>query len=171
MRRRGWIPLIYRNRGEPTVYWGRHGPYTEETKRSWRQQQSRVPPERLALPSIPYDREEFLISTWFQDFLLEGVVFFDPDWRQLREASPPGQPNRVLPDGRNLPWLIKDLQERDPDQFRDWIAHVRTALPHVDSIRAVERDGDHYAYLTVYTQAAMRPPPLDYPTAHCGFLP
>jgi predicted ATPase len=52
-----------------------------------------------------------------------------------------------MPDGSNLPWVVADLQRRDPGRFDQWIAHLRTALPDLDTIRTVERDDDRHRYL------------------------
>ena len=86
---------------------------------------------------------------WFQNLLREGVVFYQPDWRELRRASPPGQPQRLLPSGRNLAWLALDLQKRQVERFNDWVDHVRATLPQVEALHAVEREEDHHAYLVV----------------------
>jgi hypothetical protein len=63
------------------------------------------------------------------------------DWEALRRPAPPGDPARLIASGQNLPWLALDLQQADPDQLASWVDHVRTALPQIESIRAVERDG------------------------------
>jgi predicted ATPase len=48
-----------------------------------------------------------------------------------------------------MPWLALDLQEADPDRFSSWVDHVRTALPQITGIRAIEREEDHFAYFAV----------------------
>ena len=123
--------MIHRDRGEPAQF-------SEET-RSSRGITFRVPPTQLALASLPFDPTVFPAAVWFQNLLREGVVFYQPDWRELRRASPPGQPPRVLPSGRNLAWLALDLQKRHPERFNDWVDLVRVTLPQVEELRAVER--------------------------------
>jgi predicted ATPase len=109
----------------------------------------RVPSGQLALGTVPPDQTLFPATLWFADLLRSGVVYFDPDWETLRRPAPPGDPGRLIPSGRNTPWLALDLQRTDPDRFATWVDHVRTALPQVKGIRAVEREEDHYAYFSV----------------------
>ena len=144
LRRSGWQSVIHRDRGEPAQF-------SEET-RSSRGITFRVPPTQLALASLPFDPTVFPAAVWFQNLLREGVVFYQPDWRELRRASPPGQPQHVLPSGRNLAWLALDLQRRHPERFNDWVDLVRVTLPQVEGLRAVEREEDHHAYLVVVYQ-------------------
>jgi predicted ATPase len=58
--------------------------------------------------------------------------------------------------GQNLPWLALYLRDSDPDEFSSWIDHVRTALPQIRDIRAVEREEDHYAYFSIEYQGGYR---------------
>jgi energy-coupling factor transporter ATP-binding protein EcfA2 len=139
--RPSWRRVISRPSGEPAEFTG-------ETSRR-RPEPFRVPPDQLALINLPYDRQLYPAATWFQELLGEGCVFLEPDWRLLHLACPPGQPPRLLASGRNLPWLLLALQQDDPERYSDWVDHVRTALPHVDRIDAVEREEDHHAYIRV----------------------
>jgi predicted ATPase len=41
------------------------------------------------------------------------------------------------------------LEKSAPDRFRDWIAHVQTALPDIEMIRTVERSDDRHRYLII----------------------
>jgi len=109
----------------------------------------RVPPGTLALGTVPADPTLFPAALWFAALLREGVVFFDPDWSTLRRPAPPGGPTRLEESGQNIPWLARDLQTSDPDRFASWVDHVRTALPQVTGVRAVEREEDNYAYFSV----------------------
>src|SRR4029453_15491850 len=102
LRRSEWQSVIHRDRGEPAQFF--------EESASSRGIPFRVPPPQLALASLPFDPTVFPAAVWFQDLLREGVVFYQPDWRELRRASPPGQPHRVLPSGPNLAWLGLHLQ-------------------------------------------------------------
>jgi hypothetical protein len=108
-----------------------------------------VPPEQLALGAVPPDQALFPAAVWFMELLRDGVVYLDLDWETLRSPAPPGLPGRLMPSGQNLPWLALDLMNSDPDEFSSWIDHVRTALPQIRDIRAVEREEDHYAYFSV----------------------
>jgi predicted ATPase len=103
-----------------------------------------------ALPRLQYESEaEFRAGRWLLDLLLDGVVFFDPQWSELCQASPPGLPKALMSSGENLPWLALRLQKQDPQRFADWVAHVRTALPQISSISVREREEDHHTYFRV----------------------
>jgi len=151
LRRSEWRSVIHRDLGDPAQF-------SEETNPRSRSLPFRVPPIQLALASLPFDRTVFPAAVWFQDLLREQVVFYEPDLRELRSASPPGQPRRVLPSGRNLAWLALDLQEHQAERFNDWVAHVRVTLPQVNALRAIEREEDHHAYFVVDYCGAERCP-------------
>jgi len=145
LRRPEWQSVLHRDRGEPTQF-------SEETNLRSRPLTFRVPPTQLALASLPFDRSVFPAAVWFQELLREGVVFYEPDWKELRRASPPGQPQRVLPSGRNLAWLALDLQRHHTERFNNWVDLVCVTLPQVEDLRAVEREEDHHAYLVIVYQ-------------------
>lgn len=149
LQQRSWRSVLHRDSGDPAQF-------RDETNMGGRPTVVRVPPDQIALASLPYDKTVFPAAVWFQDFLRSGVVFYEPDWRTLRRASPPGQPGRLSPAGENLPWLALDLWAADQDRFRDWVDHVRTALPQVVGIRAVEREEDHHAYFEVEYEGGYR---------------
>ena len=77
----------------------------------------------------------------------------------LRKASSRrGRKSGLLPDGSNLPWSIKKLKEEDGNLFEHWLRHVRIAIRDLQSIRIVEREDDHHAYLKVqYTDGVEVP--------------
>lgn len=137
-----WRSVIHREPGEPTRY-------SPEGPTGGSPFEFRVVLTQPSLSSVPHDRQAFPAVVWFDELLREGVVFYEPEWRALRKASPPGQPRTATASGQNLPWLALDLARRDPERFGDWVEHVRTALPRVVSIQAVEREEDHHAYLAV----------------------
>jgi len=65
----------------------------------------------------------------------------------IRKASPPKQGKGFKTDGSNLPWVIEELKQRHKDRFRDWVRHLRTALPDLQDLRTVEREDDKHRYL------------------------
>lgn len=109
----------------------------------------RLGPRRSALANLPEDQDKFPISIWFRRLLLEGVQRLVLNSAALRRPSPPGSPRRFLPDGSNLPWVVRDLEEKAPAQLEQWLAHVRTALPDLRAIRTVERPEDRHRYLVL----------------------
>jgi hypothetical protein len=114
----------------------------------------------LAMPRVLFESEaEYPAARWLYSLLTAGAVFLTPDWSTMRLASPPGQPKTIITSGRNIPWLALDLKRYGAPEgeigdyrsqsYRDWIAHVKTALPQVVDIDVHERDDDHHAYFVV----------------------
>jgi predicted ATPase len=118
----------------------------------------RLGPRRSALANLPEDEEKFPVSIWFRRLLLEGVQRLALNSAALRRPSPPGSPRRFLPDGSNLPWVIRDLEESAQDRLKEWISHVRTALPDLRGIRTVERPEDRHRYLVLDYDAGLHAP-------------
>ncbi len=109
----------------------------------------RLGPRRSALANLPEDEERFPVSIWFRRLLLDGVQQITLNSAALRRPSPPGSPRRFVPDGSNLPWVVRDLEEHAPDRLQSWVDHVRTALPDLNAIRTVERPEDRHRYLVL----------------------
>lgn len=119
-----------------------------------------LPPTMLAMPRVMFESEtEYPAGRWLYNLLTDSAVFLDPNWAEMRQASPPGQPKMVIASGRNVPWLALDLKREGggndakadyrSERYGDWIAHVRTALPQVTDIDVREREDDHHAYFVV----------------------
>ena len=102
---------------------------------------------RSALGNLPADVDRLPVSTWLKGLLSEGVQRIVLNSLLMRKASPPGQGRRFKPDGSNLPWVIENFKNSAPDGFRDWLAHLQTALPDIRTIRTVERPDDKHRYL------------------------
>ena len=81
--------------------------------------------------------------------LLEGVQSIVLNSMFMRKASPPVKPFGFMPDGSNLPWVVRQLQDVWPDRFENWIEHIRTALPDITDIRVIERSDDKHRYLQI----------------------
>ncbi len=82
--------------------------------------------------------------------LSQGVQFLQLDSRRLRKAARPNgdDGSRLADDGSNLPRVLAALQG-EPDQWKQWIAHLRKALPGLQDIRVVHREDDRHDYLMV----------------------
>jgi predicted ATPase len=115
-------------------------------------------PRKSALGNLPEDESQFPVSTWLKRTLTTGVQQIILNSLLIRKASPPGQVRGFKPDGSNLPWVIADLEEKAPDRFRDWLAHVQTALPELEGIRTVERADDKHRYLVLRYQGGLEVP-------------
>jgi len=113
---------------------------------------------KSALGNLPEDESQFPVSSWLKGFLTNGTQQIVLNSLLIRKASPPGQVRGFKPDGSNLPWVIADLERRAPGRFSDWIAHVQTALPDIDTVRTVERPDDRHRYLVIRYQGGLEVP-------------
>lgn len=112
--------------------------------------ETRIDRTRLALARLELEPPaEFGAGRWLLEHLMTGAVFFEPSWATLRRPSPPGLPRPLMASGENLPWLTLQLQREQPEQFADWVDHVRTALPQIVSVELREREEDHHVYYRV----------------------
>ncbi|ATB35438.1 ATPase [Cystobacter fuscus] len=115
-------------------------------------------PRKSALGNLPEDESQFPVSTWLKRTLTTGVQQIILNSLLIRKASPPGQMRGFKPDGSNLPWVISELEERAPERFQEWLAHVQTALPELEGLRTVERADDKHRYLMLRYQGGLEVP-------------
>jgi predicted ATPase len=118
-----------------------------ETGSKWRHW-FRLSATTPALTFLP-DETQFPVSTWLRDLLKENVHTLSLNSQFIRRPSPPGKPRRFQPDGSNLPWVIKSLEDERPDLLNEWVGHLRTALPDIKGVRTIERPEDRHRYLVV----------------------
>jgi len=155
-----WHFILRREYGGPAAFTTESDPLQGTAAR---EEQVRIKPNLLAMSAVKYKPDLYPAASWLYTLLTEAVVFLDPDWEQLRAASPPGQEKVVIPSALNLPWLALDLKLAGlPDgataaeraayrsqDYSDWVDHVRTALHPVADIDIKEREEDHHAYFSV----------------------
>ncbi len=98
--------------------------------------------QKSALANIPGDGTKFPVSTWLREFLVHGIRSLVLNSLIIRKASRPGQRDRFVEDGSNLPWVVERVRAKHPDRFGQWLSHVRTAFPDIESIATVERPDD-----------------------------
>jgi hypothetical protein len=115
-------------------------------------------PRRSALANLPEDETRFPAATWLKALLSDGVDQMVLDSQAMRRASPPGQSRAFKTDGSNLPWVVDTLQSRSPERYRDWIAHLRTALSDLEDVRTVERADDRHRYLMLRYRGGLEVP-------------
>lgn len=118
----------------------------------------RLGPRKSALGNLPEDESKFPVSTWLKQFLAEGVQAFILNSLAIRKASPPGQGRRFKPEGSNLPWVIDDLKRSNDKRFRNWLAHVKTALPDIEDIKTIERPDDKHRYMVICYKGGLEVP-------------
>jgi predicted ATPase len=137
-----WRFIIRRDYGSETTF--------RAEGRNARDRTARLDDTLAAFARLQFEADaEFSAGRWFLNLLLDGVLFFDPRWSNLRKASPPGLAKTLMGSGENLPWLALRLQTEAPDRFAAWVAHVRTALPQISGISLREREEDHHVYFRV----------------------
>lgn len=115
-------------------------------------------PHKSALGNLPADETNFPVATWLKRLLTEGVQTFVLNSKLIRLASPPGQSRVFRPDGSNLPWIAKELWGKDKAKFTNWIGHLQTALPDLETIRIVERPDDKHCYLVLRYRGGLEVP-------------
>lgn len=118
----------------------------------------RLGPQRSALGNLPAMEGKFPVTSWFRDLLSRGVQPLVLNSQFIKRPSPPGQGRGFRPDGSNLPWVIEDLKSRSPARFRNWIEHLRTALPDVEDISTFERPEDRHRYITIHYRGGLDVP-------------
>ena len=106
--------------------------------------------KKSALGNLPEDEKRFPAATWLKNLLSENVQQIVLNSLLIRQASPPGRGNKFLPNGSNLPWVIHNLRTRSEKKFKEWISHVKTALPDIEDITTTERADDKHRYLTIH---------------------
>lgn len=118
----------------------------------------RIGSQKLALANLPEDEDKFPVAVWVKRTLMEGIHHLVLDSQAMRAPAPPGTPKDFQADGSNLPWVADALQRSDPEAFGEWIRHVRTALPDIESVESVEREEDRHRYLRVRYRTGLAAP-------------
>ncbi|MGB5156907.1 AAA family ATPase [Desulfobacterium sp. N47] len=112
----------------------------------------KLSPQKSALGNLPEDESKFPVATWLKRTLMQGVQVLMLNSEIMRKPSPPGMPKYFRTDGSNLPWVVDRLRTEYPDKFKDWIEHIRTALPDLKNIKTVLRDEDKHRYIVLSYQ-------------------
>jgi predicted ATPase len=114
--------------------------------------------KRSALGNLPADESSFPVATWLKNYLTEGIQQFVFNSVLMRKASPPGQGRDFKTDGSNLPWVVQNLADKDPESLKSWIRHLQTALPDLIGIRTIQREDDKHRYLMLKYQGGLEVP-------------
>ena len=131
--------------------------YYNEGKRKTYNPSFKLGRTKSALANLPADSENFPVSSWFRDYLEQGVLPFVLNSQTIRRPSAPGQERRFRTDGANLPWVVDELRSQ-PTRFAQWLSHVRTALEDIKDITTVLRPEDRHRYLVIEYQNGARVP-------------
>ncbi|MDR0924931.1 MAG: ATP-binding protein [Hungatella sp.] len=133
--------------------YGGDADFRAETQKNSKSRSTKVEPAMLALPRIQFEsKEEYPSASWFYDLITQDYLFYQPDFKVLQSASPPGLADTLSPNGINLPQLALALQEKDTMRFNLWQEHVKTAIPNIEHIELKEREEDHHVYFRIMYQ-------------------
>jgi len=119
----------------------------------------RLGPKRSALANLPEDETQFPAATWLKWLLTTGVQRIALNAALMQKASPPAARRKEFQvDGSNLPWIVHGLETASPDRLRRWVAHLRTALPDLETIQTRERPDDRHRYLVLCYEGGLHIP-------------
>ena len=128
----------------------------EESGKGW-YPSIRLGPHKSALANLHEDESRFPVSAWLKQMLSGGVQNFVLNSLLIRKPSPPGPVRGFKPDGSNLPWVAAELATH-PARFREWVGHLRTALPELEDVRIVERPEDKHRYVVLCYAGGLQVP-------------
>ena len=114
--------------------------------------------QNTAITTAVSEHNSFPISNWLIHFLTANIQFLSLDSHSLRKPSPPGQGVAFKPDGSNMPLVIEKFKEQHNARFRDWIAHLRTALPDLEDIEVIDRPEDRHRWLRLCYRGDLKVP-------------
>jgi predicted ATPase len=141
------------------TYGGNDNYYAEAHPKEGRWRPSfKLGPQKSTLANLPEDETNFPVSTWLKRLFAEGVESVMLNSSKMRRASPPGLGTGFQPDGSNLPWIVSELEIRRPERLREWIEHLRTALPDLRGVRTILRDDDKHRYLKLSYDCGLEVP-------------
>jgi len=117
-------------------------------------QPMKVQIERIysVLGRAPIGPDNFPEAGWLRDALRSdgsGVCPVDLRAGDLRAPSPPFKGIVKSLTGSHLARFVAELMDKSPVSFTDWIKHLQTCLPELETIRTVLRPEDRRRYLMV----------------------
>ena len=118
----------------------------------------RLPAGESALGSLPAEDELFVVAPRFQQMLAVGIQRIALSSEAMRRPSPPAQSDTYLPDGSNLPHVVRKAVIESPERYADWMLHVREALPDIERITVREQPWDGYHYLVIHYRNGLEAP-------------
>lgn len=110
----------------------------------------RLGPSKLAFANLPEDEEKFPATTWAKQQLMDGIRYLQLNSRKMRSPCPALAPVDFALDGSNLPKVIQRVEENYPNRFKQWLGHIRQALPDVEDLTIRERPEDRSLYIVLH---------------------
>jgi predicted ATPase len=136
-----------------------HHTFNSETRILSTSSALRVGFRRSALANLLQDEKHFPVALWVQNLLMEGIHVLALNSAAMRRPSSPSVPRTFRMDGSNLPLVVRDLRNHYEEDFKDWLEHLRTVLPDLQTIDVVERPEDRHLYLNVHYSSLEHPVP------------
>jgi hypothetical protein len=109
-----------------------------------------IEPFYSLLDRAPFGDENFPEALWLRNALKgdgSGVCPVSLKVEELGAPSPPYKGPVKSLTGSYLPRFVAELQDKSPEQFSDWIKHLRTCLPDLESVRTILRPEDRHRYV------------------------
>jgi predicted ATPase len=131
--------------------------YFQSEKTRW-SAMFRISPKKAGLSNLPEDEDRFPVALWARRLMMDGVHSLMLNSQRMREPCRPDAPKSFQVDGSNLPLVLRQLKEENPESFRRWLSHVKLALPNIEDIVIREREVDRFVYLEVHFQGGLRSP-------------
>lgn len=131
--------------------------YFQDEKTSWNNV-FRFGDDRSAVGSMPEDPDRFPLALAARRVLREGVRRLALDPRRLAATAPPGGRPVLGLDGSNLPYVVRDLRDRDPRLFQDWVRHVSSAVGGLKDVDVLVRDDDRHLVLRAQFEGSHEQP-------------
>ena len=146
---KGWRKVVSRGESPETVT------FQSETT-GWRSP-FHIRAEDSALGALPADSQRFPVAVWFREALrdVRRIVLSS---EAMRRPCPPVRQRRYLPDGSNLPHVVHALETDHPKSHKQWIKHLREALPGLVRVTTREREEDRHRYLVLHYESGLKAP-------------
>ena len=149
---KGWYKVIGKSESG-------HHTFNSETRISSTSSALRVGFRRSALANLPQDEKHFPVALWVQSLLMDDIHVLALNSAAMRRPSSPSVQRTFRLDGSNLPFVVRDLRYYHEKDYKDWLEHLRTVLPDLQTIDVIERPEDRHLYLNVHYSNLEHPIP------------
>ncbi len=111
-----------------------------------------------AIRSLGGDNSPFHAAAWLDKLLSDRIQYVELESEKLRAPSPPHRGKVKKFDGSSLARLVFQLQDKSPERFGEWLAHLRTSLPDLKGIRSELQPEESKRYLILEYENGVRAP-------------
>ena len=116
------------------------------------------------MPALTYllllqGEKHFPVALWVRNILMESIYVLVLNSAAMRRPTSPSIQRTFRTDGSNLPLVVRELRNDHKEDFKDWLEHLRTVLPDLQTIDVIERPEDRHLYLNVHYSTLEHPVP------------